>query len=49
MHSGAYTNGAAWKGKRAIVLGTGNSGHDVAQDLHSSGADGHHDPAQPDA
>ena len=38
MHSGAYTNGTAWKGKRAIVLGTGNSGHDVAQDLHSSGA-----------
>ncbi|WP_431270171.1 hypothetical protein [Dankookia sp. P2] len=38
MHSGAYTNGMDWKGKRAIVLGTGNSGHDVAQDLHSSGA-----------
>jgi putative flavoprotein involved in K+ transport len=38
MHSGEYTNGAAWKGKPAIVLGTGNSGHDVAQDLHSSGA-----------
>ncbi|WP_158743123.1 NAD(P)/FAD-dependent oxidoreductase [Acidisphaera sp. L21] len=38
MHSGAYTNGTAWKGRRALVLGTGNSGHDVAQDLHASGA-----------
>ena len=39
MHSGAYTEGAAWKGRKALVLGTGNSGHDVAQDLHASGAD----------
>ena len=23
----------AWKGRKALVLGTGNSGHDVAQDL----------------
>ena len=38
MHSGAYTNGAAWRGRRALVLGTGNSGHDVAQDLYASGA-----------
>lgn len=38
LHSGAYTEGHAWKGKRALVLGTGNSGHDVAQDLHASGA-----------
>ena len=27
-----------WQGKEAIVIGTGNSGHDIAQDLHSSGA-----------
>jgi cation diffusion facilitator CzcD-associated flavoprotein CzcO len=39
MHSGDYTTGAAWKGRRAIVLGTGNSGHDVAQDLCASGVD----------
>lgn len=39
MHSGAYTDGAKWKGRRALVLGTGNSGHDVAQDLHASGAE----------
>lgn len=39
LHSGAYTDGAAWKGRKAIVIGTGNSGHDVAQDLCASGAD----------
>ena len=38
MHSGAYTEGSAWRGRRVLVLGTGNSGHDVAQDLHASGA-----------
>ncbi|MCA3358361.1 MAG: NAD(P)-binding domain-containing protein [Roseomonas sp.] len=35
IHSHSFTSGAAWRGKRALVLGTGNSGHDVAQDLHS--------------
>jgi cation diffusion facilitator CzcD-associated flavoprotein CzcO len=39
MHSGQYTTGHAWKGRKALVMGTGNSGHDVAQDLHASGAD----------
>jgi len=39
QHSGAYTTGAAWKGRKALVLGTGNSGHDVAQDLQASGAE----------
>jgi putative flavoprotein involved in K+ transport len=38
MHSSKYDDGENWKGKRAIVVGTGNSGHDIAQDLHSSGA-----------
>jgi len=38
MHSGDYQNGHDWKGKNAIVIGTGNSGHDVAHDLHASGA-----------
>jgi putative flavoprotein involved in K+ transport len=38
LHSGDYTEGAAWKGRNALVLGTGNSGHDVAQDLCASGA-----------
>jgi putative flavoprotein involved in K+ transport len=39
LHSGDYTSGAEWKGRKAVVLGTGNSGHDVAQDLCASGAD----------
>ena len=39
LHSSQYDDGEAWKGKRAIVIGTGNSGHDISQDLHSSGAD----------
>jgi putative flavoprotein involved in K+ transport len=38
MHSSQYDDGENWRGKRAIVIGTGNSGHDIAQDLHSSGA-----------
>ncbi|MEM7751327.1 MAG: NAD(P)/FAD-dependent oxidoreductase, partial [Pseudomonadota bacterium] len=39
VHSHRYTDGSAWRGKKALVLGTGNSGHDVAQDLHSHGVD----------
>lgn len=38
LHSSRYDDGENWKGKRAIVIGTGNSGHDIAQDLYSSGA-----------
>jgi cation diffusion facilitator CzcD-associated flavoprotein CzcO len=38
LHSSQYDDGENWKDKRALVLGTGNSGHDIAQDLHSSGA-----------
>lgn len=39
LHSSQYDDGESWKGKKAIVIGTGNSGHDIAQDLHSSGTD----------
>jgi cation diffusion facilitator CzcD-associated flavoprotein CzcO len=39
VHSSRYEDGEDWKGKRAIVIGSGNSGHDIAQDLYSSGAD----------
>ena len=35
---GSYTTGTAWKGRNALVIGTGNSAHDIAQDLQSSGA-----------
>jgi putative flavoprotein involved in K+ transport len=38
VHSSGYEDGENWNGKRAIVIGTGNSGHDIAQDLYSSGA-----------
>jgi cation diffusion facilitator CzcD-associated flavoprotein CzcO len=38
LHSSQYHDGEHWEGKRAIVIGTGNSGHDIAQDLYSSGA-----------
>ncbi|ANK82017.1 MAG: monooxygenase [Rhizobiales bacterium NRL2] len=38
MHSAEYRDGEDFAGRDAIVIGTGNSGHDIAQDLHSSGA-----------
>jgi cation diffusion facilitator CzcD-associated flavoprotein CzcO len=38
LHSSQYDDGGSWHGKKAVVIGTGNSGHDIAQDLHSSGA-----------
>lgn len=38
LHSGEYTDGEEWAGKSALVIGTGNSGHDIAQDLNSAGA-----------
>ncbi len=38
MHSSGFTSGTAYRGKRAIVVGTGNSAHDVAQDLYLNGA-----------
>jgi cation diffusion facilitator CzcD-associated flavoprotein CzcO len=36
LHASRYLDGESWTGKRALVIGTGNSGHDIAQDLHSS-------------
>ena len=38
LHSSQYDDGKAWKGRNVLVIGTGNSGHDIAQDLYSSGA-----------
>lgn len=38
VHSSEYVDGEDWKGKTAVVIGTGNSGHDIAQDLYSGGA-----------
>src|SRR4029077_14871276 len=37
VHSGDFKNAERWKGRKALVLGTGTSGHDVAQELHAHG------------
>ena len=38
MHSSQYSDAAEWKDRDVIVVGTGTSGHDIAQDLASNGA-----------
>ena len=38
-HSSQHSDAAPWKGKRAVVVGACNSGHDIAQDLCEAGAD----------
>ena len=37
LHSSQYTDGDDWTGKSAIIFGSGNSAHDIAQDLTSAG------------
>jgi len=39
LHSSEFTGAAAYAGQRALVVGTGNSGHDIAQDLYANGAE----------
>lgn len=39
LHSSAYTSGASYAGRKALVIGTGTSSHDVAQDLRALGSD----------
>lgn len=39
QHTHHFQDGAPWAGKRALVIGAGTSGHDVAQDLCSHGCD----------
>ena len=39
LHTVEFTHGGNWRGKKALVIGTGTSGHDVAQDLHANGCD----------
>jgi cation diffusion facilitator CzcD-associated flavoprotein CzcO len=38
LHSTQYIGGADYAGTRALVVGSGSSGHDIAQDLHEHGA-----------
>ncbi len=39
VHSGDFADAARWKSRKALVLGSGTSGHDVAQELQAHGAD----------
>ncbi|KAL6896851.1 hypothetical protein ACP4OV_007423 [Aristida adscensionis] len=39
MHSSTYKNGRSYVGKRVLVVGSGNSGMDIAYDLSNHGAD----------
>lgn len=39
LHSSRYTSGKQYEKCRALVIGTGTSGHDVAQDLHALGTE----------
>jgi putative flavoprotein involved in K+ transport len=38
VHSGAFADAEQWRGRKALVLGSGTSGHDVAQELQAHGA-----------
>jgi putative flavoprotein involved in K+ transport len=38
IHSSEYRNGREWSGKRALVVGVGNSGAEIATDLAGAGA-----------
>lgn len=38
LHSAEYRNGQPFRGKRVLVVGFGNSGGEIAMDLHESGA-----------
>ena len=39
VHSSQYKNGEEWRGKRALVVGSNNSAHDICADLWEHGAD----------
>ncbi len=38
MHSSEFGDGRQWRGRNVLILGTGTSAHDIAQDLHGNGA-----------
>ncbi len=38
VHSSKFSDGSKWKNKPVLIIGTGTSAHDIAQDLHSHGA-----------
>lgn len=39
VHSSRFSEGAEYAGKRVLVVGVGTSAHDIALNLHTSGAD----------
>jgi putative flavoprotein involved in K+ transport len=39
LHSSNYRSGEEWRGKRAVVVGSNNSAHDICADLWEHGAD----------
>ena len=39
LHAADYRRGAAFRGRRVLVVGFGNSGAEIALDLHEAGAD----------
>ena len=38
VHSHDYVAGERWRGRNVVIIGVGNTAHDVAQDLHGYGA-----------
>ncbi|MEM7253522.1 MAG: NAD(P)-binding domain-containing protein [Pseudomonadota bacterium] len=36
LHSSEFPGGETWRGRRALVFGTGTSGHDIAQELYAN-------------
>ena len=38
IHSSQFDGGANWGGRNVLIIGTGTSAHDIAQDLHGHGA-----------
>ena len=38
VHSSEYGDSTEWQDRNVLVIGSGNSGHDIAQDLFSNGA-----------
>jgi cation diffusion facilitator CzcD-associated flavoprotein CzcO len=39
IHTADFSDGARWRGRKALVVGMGSSAHDVAQDLYSHGTE----------
>lgn len=39
VHSSAFTDGAPWRGKRCVVIGSNNSAHDICVNLWENEAD----------